>query len=116
MSHCLTINCADPWFSLLERGEKPVEGRKGQSKYRELKPGDRVRFQCVGSERFFLATVEKVSCFSTVLEYLQGVTLEKALPGIRDLSEGLRIYSEWSTPDEVKALGFVGIWIKVDSH
>jgi ASC-1-like (ASCH) protein len=112
MSHCLTINCEEPWFSLLEKGKKPVEGRKGQKKYRDLKPGDLVCFQCVGSERSFIAIVEKIDCFDTILEYLTKTTLEKALPGIKTFSEALKIYSAWSTPEEVEALGFLGIWIK----
>lgn len=110
----LSINCADPWFSLLEQGLKPVEGRKGQQKYRDLKPGDRLLFRCVGQEREFFATVERVDYFATLLDYLQGVGLEKALPGAANLEEGLQIYATWSTPDEIERLGFVGIWIKVD--
>ena len=112
MSCRLTIHCADPWFTLLEKAVKPVEGRKGQNKYKELKPGDQVCFQCVDSEESFLAIVEKIELFSSVLEYLTNVTLEKALLGIPTMEEGLKIYSAWSTPKEIEVLGFVGIWIK----
>lgn len=114
MSVCLTIDCDEPWFSLLEKGIKPVEGRKGKTKYRSLKPGDMVRFQCTEGNRSFFAKVERIDSFNTVLEYLEKVTLEKALPGITTLNEGLSIYSEWSSFEEIENLGFVGIWIKLD--
>lgn len=114
MPFSLTINCEDPWFSLLEKGEKPVEGRKGQKKYIDLKPGDKVLFKCVGSQKSFLATVIKIECYDSLTDYLKTVTLEKALPGITSFSEGLKIYSQWSSSDEIKVLGFVAIWIKPD--
>lgn len=108
----LTLNCEDPWFSLLEKGEKPVEGRKGKKKFRELQPGDRLLFHCVGQDRQFLAIVEKVDYFKTIPDYLQGVGLSNALPGITSLDEALKIYYQWSTPEEIEELGFLGIWIK----
>lgn len=114
MSFSLTINCDDPWFSLLKRGTKPVEGRKGQKKYRDLKPGEKVLFKCAESKESFLATVVKVDCFDSLTDYLKTVTLEKALPGVVSFSEGLKIYSQWSSLEEIKTLGFVAIWIKVD--
>lgn len=112
----LVIDCEDPWFSLLEKGEKPVEGRKGKQKFRELQLGDRVLFRCVGQDRAFLASVEKVDCFETLSDYLHGVGLSNALPGINTFEEGLKIYYQWSTPEEIEELGFVGIWIKVINH
>ncbi len=109
----LHINCEDPWFSLLEKGIKPVEGRKAQEKYLSLKPGDRVCFHCVGSERSFMAIVERVDKFSTLREYLEKVTIQKALPGITTLEKAIAIYLQWSTEKEIEQLGFVGIWIKL---
>lgn len=107
----LTLNCEDPWFSLLEKGIKSVEGRKGKDKYLSLKPGNIIQFQCTNSTRSFIATVVRVDRFTSLADYLNEVTLEKALPGIQTLEEGIRIYSAWSTPEEIQKLGFVAIWI-----
>jgi ASC-1-like (ASCH) protein len=114
MVFCLTINCDEPWFSFIKKGKKPVEGRKSKKKYRNLKPGDKVLFKCIETQESFLATVLKVECYDSLTDYLKAVTLEKALPGISSFSEGLKIYSQWSTSDEIKVLGFVAIWIKPD--
>jgi ASC-1-like (ASCH) protein len=107
----LHINCSDPWFSLLENGIKPVEGRKAQEKYTSLKPGDEVCFHCTNCDKSFNAIIERVDKFKTLIEYLNGVSLEKALPGIKNLEEGIKIYSEWSAWEEIDKMGFVGIWI-----
>jgi ASC-1-like (ASCH) protein len=103
--------CAEPWFSKLESGLKPVEGRKGQPKYRLIKPGDKVVFCCVGQNRQFIATVSKVDSFKNLDEYLTTVTLAKALPGVETLEEGRKIYHQWSTDEEINHYGFLGIWI-----
>jgi ASC-1-like (ASCH) protein len=108
----LIIHCDEPWFSLLEKGEKPVEGRKGQKKYLNLEPGDKVLFKCC--EKSFVATVVKIECYDSLIDYLKSVTLEKALPGVTSFNEGLKIYSQWSTLEDIKVLGFVAIWIKPD--
>lgn len=113
----LTITCAEPWYSYLKNGEKEVKGRKGQSKYRELKSNDIVLFKCVGEEeKQFFAIVTKVDVFKTLNKYLTKVTLAKALPHVTDMEEARRIYHQWSTPEEIKEYGFVGIWIKVISN
>lgn len=109
----LTIHCDDPWYSYLESGEKEVEGRKGQDKYKQLKTNDIVIFKCVEEDKQFYATVLKVDVFKDLDEYLKSVTLAKALPGITTMKEARRIYYQWSTPKEIEEQGFVGIWIKV---
>lgn len=106
----LEIHCQDPWFSYLEQGIKPVEGRKGQEKYTSLLPGDQIRFHF--EERAFTAKVVRVDRFTSVAEYLNGVGLDKALPGVQTIEEGIAIYSQWSTPEEIARFGFVGIWIE----
>jgi ASC-1-like (ASCH) protein len=105
------IRCDEPWFSLLARGIKPVEGRKGHAKYKNLKPSDCIRFEC--GEKAFLANVERVESFQSIAEYLEKVSLDKALPGITDFNEGLRIYAQWNRDEEVEKHGFVAIWIRI---
>lgn len=110
----LTIHCDEPWLSLIAKGVKPVEGRKGKQKYRDLKPGDKICFYCDRSEKSFVATVQKVDCFASLNDYLHSVSIEKALPGIASFEEGLHIYYQWSSVEEIAELGFVGIWIEPD--
>jgi len=105
-----TMHCQDPWFTKIKEGIKPVEGRKGKEIFRRIKPGDTIQFTN-GSESFN-AKVSKVDTFSNVEEYLEKVGVEKALPGIKSIEEGLEIYYQWSTPEEIDELGFLGIWVK----
>ncbi len=104
------MHCQSPWFEKIQRGEKPVEGRKGTPKHRRILAGDLIRF--TNGTDDFLAEVLKVDSFASLDDYLSGVGIGKALPGIETLKEGKRIYHQWSTPEEIKQYGFLGIWVK----
>lgn len=106
----LPIHCDDPWFSLIRQGVKCVEGRKNTHSYKKLQIGSFIQFSN-GKEQF-LATVTEVRTYKSLEEYLEDVTLEKALPGITSLEEAIRIYSEWSPPEKIKQYGFLGIFVK----
>lgn len=108
--HVHVMHCEEPWFSKIQSGIKPVEGRKGSVKNRLIQPGDSLLFCC--DDRQFLTLVKHVDAFATVLDYLNEVSLEAALPGVSSIEEGLRIYSQWSTDEEIHRLGFLGIWVE----
>jgi ASC-1-like (ASCH) protein len=44
---------------------------------------------------------------------LRAVGVEKALPGIKTFEDALKIYSEWSTPEEAEKWGFIAIYISI---
>lgn len=101
------IHCQEPWFSLIRQGKKPVEGRKATERFRRIKPGDTIQFFC-GSESFE-CQVTDVNEYSSIEEYLRNETLEHALPGISSMEEGVRIYLQWSTIEQIDRHGFLGI-------
>lgn len=40
-------------------------------------------------------------------------TLEKALPGVATFEEGLKIYSQWNSPQDIERWGFMAIFFQV---
>lgn len=104
------IECQEPWLSFLRSGTKPVEGRKNSPKFREIKVGDLIEFY-YGKDSFQSAVVG-ISRFDTLEDYLKTVTIEKALPGVSSFEEAVRIYLQWSTPEEIAQRGFLGIFVK----
>ncbi|MFA6916126.1 MAG: ASCH domain-containing protein [Parachlamydiales bacterium] len=104
-----TIHCEDPWFSYIRQGIKPVEGRKNTHSYRKIKVGDQIKF--INGTDSFIANVTEIREYSSLEKYLEDVTLEKALPGVETIEEGLNIYYQWSTEEKIKQYGFLGIFI-----
>ncbi len=104
------IHCDDPWFSYIREGVKPVEGRKKTHLYKRIKAGDKINFS--NGKESFLSDVTEIREYATIEEYLEDVTLEKALPGIATVEEGLAIYYEWSPEVKIRQYGFLGIFVK----
>lgn len=105
--------CDEPWFSFIREGVKPVEGRKNSPKFQKIKIGDFIDFS--NGKENFLTLVTEIRVYSSLEEYLEDVTLPKALPNVASLSEAIKIYHQWSTPKEIKTYGFLGIFIKLIS-
>lgn len=104
------MHCQEPWFSLIRQGKKPVEGRKASSNYRKIKAGDIIEFFC--EQERFSCFVESINHYDSLEQYLENETLQRALPGVKTLAEGISIYLQWSTPEEITRHGFLGIQVK----
>ncbi len=105
------IECADPWFSLILAGHKPVEGRKGSPTWAGLAPGQVLRFR--NGAWSFRARIVSLTRYASLRDYLAGETLARALPGVATLEEGEAIYHQWSTPEEIAAHGMLAIEVSV---
>lgn len=104
------IHCDDPWFTYIKQGRKPVEGRKKTHTYKRIKVGDYINFS--NGKESFLAAVTEIRDYDTLEEYLEDVTLAKALPGVKTMQEALDIYYEWSPEEKIKQYGFLGIFVE----
>ncbi len=104
------IHCEDPWFTLIRQGIKPVEGRKNTHTYKRIKVGDQIKFS--NGQESFLAQVVEIRNYQTLEEYLEDVTVEKALPGITTMQDALNTYYQWSTEEKIRQYGFLGLFIK----
>lgn len=103
------IHCDDPWFSYILQGIKTVEGRKKTHTYKKIKVGDKINFS--NGKESFIANVTEIREYDTIEKYLEDVTPEKALPGIKTTEEALNIYYQWSPEEKIKQYGFLGIFI-----
>lgn len=109
-SKTFNIHCEEPWFSYIRQGVKPVEGRKNTHSYQKIKVGDKINFS--NGKESFIADVIEIREYDSIEKYLEDVTLEKALPGVKSLEEALNIYYQWSTEEKIRQYGFLGIFIK----
>lgn len=108
-----TLHCQDPWFTLIKEGKKPVEGRKDNARFRDWKVGDTIVFTL--GDASFRTRIAYIHRYASIEDYLNGETLARALPGVPTLEEGVRIYLQWSTREEVAERGFVGIGVELIS-
>lgn len=99
-----------PWFQHLVLGAKTVEGRKATPKWTSLQIGEHVIFTCLQQRCEFVIT--RLIVYKSCEEYLQQEGIQKCLPGISIIEEGLKIYGQWYTQDELER-SFLAIGVKL---
>jgi ASC-1-like (ASCH) protein len=96
-------NINEPWFSLIKLKLKKVDANLNKDKFVDIKKNDIIIFQNndFGFIRSFKIKVSSIHEYDNFSEYLTTEKLEKALPGIDNIEEGLEIYRKnYSREDE----------------
>lgn len=110
-----------PLLDYIKNGTKTVEGRKNSSTYHNIKKDDIIIFKTKGETDVY-AKVTYVNKYKTLEDYLKTETIEKTLPCVKSLEEGIQMYNRWSSEKERNELkekygyAFLGIGISVISH
>lgn len=113
------IQCQREYHKLIYSGLKTTEGRKRSEKFRDIQVGEVIVFESVYTDEkdsipnSFYARVTSVNYYKTLNDFLNGETIEKCLPGVKDLETARSIYLQWSTEDEINETGFMGIQVSV---
>jgi len=105
------MHCGEPWFSYIREGIKPVEGRKNSPKYQKIQVDDFIEFS--NGKEHFRTIVTEIRAYASLEDYLDDVTVQKALPNVSSYEEAIKTYHQWSTPEEIQTYGFLGIFIKL---
>lgn len=106
-----------PTFTYIKTGIKTVEGRKNSLKYQAYKKGDILIFTCNGEK--VKTRITYINKYKTVEDYLRKETIKIALPCVKTIEEGVKIYNLWTKEKERKELrkkygyAFLGIGIKL---
>lgn len=105
------LHCQEPWFSLIKEGKKPIEGRKNLPKFRDWNVGDKLIFTI--DTRSFETSITGLRKYRTLEDYLRTETLQRTLPGIKTIEEGVLTYLQWSSREEIEKIGFLAIEVAV---
>jgi len=108
-------NLSEPWFSLIKLGIKKCEGRLNKGDFAAMKKGDHIVFENseFGFQRMFRVKITSIHNYESFEEYLYNETLEKCLPGIDTLEEGVSIYYKYYKPEDEAQYKIIAIRVKV---
>ncbi|KAL5712474.1 hypothetical protein ACHQM5_014644 [Ranunculus cassubicifolius] len=106
------LHVQEPYFSQLRDGMKTTEGRCAVGEYNRIQPGALLLFNgCL------LLEVQNVECYASFADMLEAKSLERVLPGVRTIEEGVQIYRKFYTEEKEKLNGVVAIDVsKPDSQ
>ena len=104
---------SEPWFSLMKLKIKTVEGRLNKNDFAIMNVGDFITFtnEDLGFYREFKMEIKQISYYDTFESYLKNESLEKCLPGIDNIEDGLNVYYKYYKKSneleyKIKALTF----------
>ena len=108
-------NLSEPWFSLIKLGLKTVEGRLNKGDFKELKKNDIIKFinNDFPISRNFKVKIKSKKIYNTFSEYLTGERLQKCLPGIDTINEGVTIYYKYYKKSDEQQYNILAIRFKL---
>ena len=106
---------SEPWFSLIQLGLKSCEGRLKKGDFANMKKNDRIHFENhdFSFPRTFTVLITSIHEYSSFEEYLQHETLEKTLPGIDTLENGINVYRKYYTIEDENKYGIIAIRMRI---
>jgi ASC-1-like (ASCH) protein len=120
---------AKKWYDLLSEGTKKVEGRvpdvsKPEKNYANLNPGDLATFIAVDENYKTIKGLPQIKFkvkynkkYSSVKKMLAHEGLDRVLPGVESIEEGIKIYHSFPEYEErIKRDGIhaIGLERKID--
>ncbi|OGD64022.1 hypothetical protein A2215_04300 [Candidatus Berkelbacteria bacterium RIFOXYA2_FULL_43_10] len=104
---------SEPWFGYLKSGQKSIEGRIKRGKYAKIEPGDRIEVNNEDETDRVEVEVSAVREYSSFEEMLAKEQIDKVLPGISNIDEGLKIYRGFYGEKDEDKYGVVAIEIRL---
>jgi len=115
MSKTITKNLSEPWFSLIKVGLKTVEGRLNKGDITSLAKGDCIKFvnTDLGFIRNYTIKITSIYKYTSFREYLEKEKLEKCLPAIETIEDGLKVYYKYYSKEDEEKYKIVAIRFKI---
>ena len=109
-----TKNVSEPWFTLIKCQLKKVEGRLLKGDFLKMNKGDLVTWtnQELGFPRFVTTVITSIHHYNSFKDYLNNEGLDKCLPGIDNLENGLSVYYKYFSPEQEQNYGVVAVRLR----
>ena len=110
----LTIR--EPWFALIENGQKEVEGRLFKGILQEFRVNDTIRFINTwnGKEKSVTVKITKLTKYPNFGDLLFNEKLHRVLPGLPNIKCGILVFNKiYNNFNEIKEFGTLAIEMKV---
>lgn len=110
-----TKHLSEPWFSLIKLGHKKCEGRLHKGDFAIIKKGDKIQFENsdFNFKRAFTCKITSTRKYESFREYLESETLEKCLPTVDNLDDGVNIYYKYYKKEDEITHKIIALRLKV---
>lgn len=102
----------EPYFSFVKNGQKTIEGRLKKEQYRFIEPGDHIVIHNEKETDSVEVIVADIRFYDSIREMLKREPLEKVLPDVKTVKQGIEIYNRFYTEEQQQKFDVVAIEIK----
>ena len=108
---------SEPWFSLIKLGHKTIEGRLNKGDFLQMNVGDVIEFENndFGLNRLCKTIIIRKTQYSSFKEFLEKEGLQKCLPSIDSIQDGVKIYYNYFSKQDEELYGIISIEINLFS-
>ena len=110
MAKVLIKHVEEPWFGYIRNGKKTIEGRLNKGSFQELKKGDIIHWK--NDDKIIKTKIISIHHHKDFEKMLKARRLYNVLPGIKTYKDGVKIYSKFFSPFDVKKYGVLAIKIR----
>ena len=104
---------AEPYFSFVKDGRKTIEGRIRKGKYCSIKPGDHIVVSNEAETDSVEVLVTGARAYGSFREMLTVEPLEKVLPDVLSVDEGVTVYRKFYTEEMEDEYGVIAIEVNL---
>lgn len=102
---------SEPWFSLVKKGEKKVEGRLNKGDFKEIKVNDIVIFYNNDDE--CKVKIIKKDIYKSFEDLIINKKIKNIIPTVNRVNNAVKIYREYYSEYDEKKYGVVGLTIEI---
>jgi ASC-1-like (ASCH) protein len=106
---------SEPWFSLIKLKLKTYEGRLNKGDFAKLKLDDIIIFENndFGINRKVKTKIIKMDKYNSFKNFLESKKITNCLPGIDNISDGIKIYYNYYSKENENQYGVLAIKLTV---
>ena len=105
------VHVQQPWFDFIVEGKKIYEGRLNRGKFSEMKIDDIVEWK--NDDVIVITKIVEKFVFKSFHDMLSILCLDKVLPEITTISDGVDVYHEFYTRSDELKYGVVAIRLEI---
>lgn len=94
----ITKNLSEPWFTAVCNRSKTIEGRLNKGDWVNIEVGDLVYF--ANEEHKVMVKIISINYFKSFRDYLENEGLERCLPSVTTIDDGLAVYDGIFSQDD----------------
>jgi ASC-1-like (ASCH) protein len=105
----MECNVGQPWFDMISKGTKTIEGRLKKGKFASVKVGSPLVVKDAQTGAHIKCHVSEIVSYASFRELLEQEGLKNVLPGVANVASGVAVYRAFYSSAQEAEHGVIGL-------